>query len=240
MLYFDEQSNSPLRKRRGFERLDDPLGQNSLEAGSFQNVCCLVDGGVHHLSNIDKKQVGNEKGVIGNISASPSAWFFVSTQVQVTATILAANLVHRPKLKGLTVGQSSTIEFRSVFVLPKRRSTVTDDVLGARTVLSKRGLGLHCGRRAPETVREGSRPPVVEESGYSGFLFACWKNIAVGRRVLLACHGRCHVDEPVLAVFTGERQHHPVPLPLQMSCINCNHLIEWYRSKKGSDSPQKA
>ena len=78
------------------------------------------------------------------------------------------------------------------------------------------------------TVREESRPPVVEERGQFGVSFCLLKQKAVARRVLLGCDDGYHVDEPAVAVLAGERQHYPVPLPLQMSGINCNHLTERY------------
>ena len=61
-----------LRERRGFKRFD-PLAHYILEDGPLWRSSRLKDGRVHSLFNMDEKQVGNEKGVTGNISASPSA-----------------------------------------------------------------------------------------------------------------------------------------------------------------------
>lgn len=108
---------------------------------------------------------------------------------------------------------------------------VVDHVLDARPVLSKRDICPHRSRRAPVTVREESRPPVVEESSHFGILHGLLEHEPVARRVLLGCDGRCHVDEPVVAVLAGECQHHPVPLALQMSSINCNNLTEGRRCR---------
>ena len=74
------------------------------------------------------------------------------------------------------------------------------------------------------TVREEGCLGVVEENAHLGVPLRLAQQKLVTGGVLLAGDDRCHMDQLVVAVLAGQREHHPLPLPLEVTTVNRNNL----------------